>query len=216
MSRDPRGEDRPPDASGTAGAAEAVTSAPYSDWTSLLRARYETGAPEGWRSEIRAEGVLAVPPPSAAHSGAAEETQCALYRVVPAEWGIYQTLSLAFPLERRLFVPDLVVVPRTALPRRDGPESLTPGSAALLVVEITSKADADHDRIVKRRHYARAGIPLYLLIDHWDPRGPGVTLLSRPGGEDYDDSHRVSSGPITIPEPFNVRIDSCRLAGPPA
>jgi hypothetical protein len=36
-------------------------------WAYLLRAWQELDIPEGWRAEIREEGIVVTPPPSAAH-----------------------------------------------------------------------------------------------------------------------------------------------------
>ncbi|KAB1140297.1 Uma2 family endonuclease [Streptomyces luteolifulvus] len=47
-----------------------------------------------------------------------------------------------------------------------------PAAVAELVVEVTSKSNARHDRISKPAAYAAAGIPLYLLVDRWAPKAP--------------------------------------------
>jgi Uma2 family endonuclease len=77
-------------------------------------------------------------------------------------------------------------------------------SAVHLVIEVASpgKADQDRDRIRKRREYARAGIPVYALIDDYDGQG-AVTLFTgpRPEKADWEDIHRVPYGTeVTIPE----------------
>ncbi|GAA2395735.1 hypothetical protein GCM10010420_21590 [Streptomyces glaucosporus] len=47
-------------------------------------------------------------------------------------------------------------------------------------VEITSPSNARHDRISEAAGYARAGVPLYLMVDRWAPGGPTVTLYGEP------------------------------------
>jgi Uma2 family endonuclease len=77
-------------------------------------------------------------------------------------------------------------------------------SAVQVVVEVVSpgKTNQDRDRIRKRREYARAGIPMYVLIDDYDGQG-AVTLFTgpRPDKADWEDIHRVPYGTeVTIPE----------------
>ncbi|WP_369366028.1 Uma2 family endonuclease [Streptomyces sp. CG4] len=60
----------------------------------------------------------------------------------------------------------------------------------------------ERDRMRKRREYARAGIPVYVLIDDYDGQG-SVTLFTvpRPDKADWEDIHRVPYGTeITSPE----------------
>ncbi|WP_412077248.1 Uma2 family endonuclease [Streptomyces xanthophaeus] len=51
---------------------------------------------------------------------------------------------------------------------------------ALLVVEITSKSNAEDDRKKKLWAYAHAPVPVYLLIDRFDEHGPTATLFTGP------------------------------------
>lgn len=88
--------------------------------------------------------------------------QRALYEVIPRHWGIYQTLGTA------------------AQVLRDEGGNFIPAAAAELIVEITSRSNAAHDRIKKAAGYAQAGVPLYLLIDGWAPGGPTITLYGEP------------------------------------
>jgi len=104
--------------------------------------------------------------------------------------------------------PDLQVAPEAAWPKEGntGPEL----SEVKLVVEVTSpgKRNLIRDRKTKYAAYARAGIPLYLMIDRYD--GGGFTILySNPSDEEYLDAHKVPFGEkLTLPEPFGVEIDT--------
>jgi Uma2 family endonuclease len=83
----------------------------------------------------------------------------------------------------RFYVPDIAV---------SHPGASTPAeerAAIALIVEVTSPASADtvyNDRVVKPPQYAKAGIPLYLLVDQeraaWTLHGrgdkPGYELLA--------------------------------------
>lgn len=131
--------------------------------------------------------------------------------MIPPDWGIFHTLAIAVPSRMGMLIPDLVVAPR-----RDHTESEThiPAALAELVVEVTSKSNARHDRVSKPAAYAAAGIPLYLLVDAWAPDGPTAMLH----GEPKDDVHRplrsVKFGePIELPAPFDLVIDTAEFPG---
>ena len=81
----------------------------------------------------------------------------------------------------------------------------------LLVVEITSKSNADHDRKWKRRGYAEGQVPLYLLVDRWS-RPAALTLFSEPVDGEFQQSIVVPFGEaLALPAPFDVEIDSSRF-----
>lgn len=79
---------------------------------------------------------------------------------------------------------------------------------ALLIVEITSKGNAREDRTKKYRAYARAGVPMYLLIDRFDTRGAMATLFTEPNEDGtFKRSDAVPFGkPLTLPEPFGTTL----------
>ena len=61
-----------------------------------------------------------------------------------------------------IFQPDLYVVPSV-----DGrrPRADLPVTASLLIVEALSPGSRRHDRVTKRGHYQRGGVPEYWIID---------------------------------------------------
>ncbi|WP_121703837.1 Uma2 family endonuclease [Streptomyces sp. E5N298] len=174
-------------------------------WDEIVRVLEETDAPEGSKVEI-IEGIVTVaPPPSEAHNDTAELLQLSLYTAVPEGCGIYQTLGLGVPETAGVFQPDLCVVPRVAL--RQGRR--VHASEAELVVEVTSRSNANHDRIKKVRGYARAGVPLYLLLDPWHSGCPTVTLYGVPEDGTYRVLASVEYGEkLTLPSPFDLDIDT--------
>jgi Uma2 family endonuclease len=176
-------------------------------WDEAVRIWEEMDWPEGCKVEI-IEGIVTVaPPPANAHNIIADSVQRRLYQVIPDEWGIYQTLGAAVPSRMGLYIPDLAVAPEEVLRSESG--NFIPAAAAELVVEITSKSNADHDRIKKAAGYAQAGVPLYLLIDSWAPGGPTVTLYGEPKGDVYRVLSAVKFGePIKLPAPFDLTIDT--------
>ncbi|MFE7467756.1 Uma2 family endonuclease [Streptomyces sp. NPDC057499] len=176
------------------------------EWDDLVRIWEETDAPEGCKVEI-IEGIVTVsPPPSKDHNTTAELLQRRLYRVIPEDWGIYQTLGVSVPGRAGLYIPDLVVVPRAMA---TGPENHIPAEEARLVVEITSKANANHDRIGKVRGYAKAGVELFLLLDPWHSGRPTATLYGEPDGATYRVLDAVEYGEkLTLPDPFGLVLDT--------
>ncbi|MFF9283844.1 Uma2 family endonuclease [Streptomyces griseosporeus] len=175
------------------------------DWDELVRVWEGTDAPEGSKVEI-IEGIVTVsPPPSEEHNDTAELVQRHLYTAIPDDWGVYQTLGLTCPETGGLFVPDLCVVPRAALRRG----KRVPAGEAELVVEVTSKSNANHDRIKKAHGYAVAGVPLYLLLDAWQSGRPTATLYGEPENGTYRVLDSVEYGEeLTLPEPFKLVLDT--------
>lgn len=176
-----------------------------SDWDATVRLWEETDAPEGCKVEIIEGIVTLAPPPSEEHNDAAELVQRLLYSVVTEKYGIYQTLGLVAADAAGLYIPDLCVVPRAAL--REGRR--VQASEAELVVEITSRSNANHDRVKKAHGYAKAGVPLYLLLDPWQSGRPTATLYGEPANGTYRVLASVEYGEqLTLPAPFDVTLDT--------
>ncbi|MER5684664.1 Uma2 family endonuclease [Streptomyces sp. NPDC002205] len=178
-------------------------------WDYLLQTWRELDVPEGWRAEIDEGQIVLVPPPHAHHNGIAAKVQRRLYADLPEELEIYQTLGVHVAPLDKLYVPDLVVMPSELIDTAD-PESSDPMdvSEALLIVEIAAKGNARDVRTKKYRAYARAGVPLYLLIDRFDTRGAMATLFTEPNEDGtYKRSDAVPFGkPLTLPEPFGTTL----------
>ncbi|MEU7182446.1 MULTISPECIES: Uma2 family endonuclease [Streptomyces] len=179
------------------------------EWDDLVRIWEETDAPEGCKVEI-IEGIVTVsPPPDGMHNDIAEELHAFLRTAMPKEWGwgVYQQLGLALPSRDGLYIPDVVVAPKTLV--RSETTGCVPAAATELVVEITSKSNAAHDRIGKLAGYALADVPLYLLIDRFAPGGPTITLYGEPKSDVYRTLSAVKFGEqIHLPKPFDVTIDT--------
>ncbi|BDH08172.1 Uma2 family endonuclease [Streptomyces seoulensis] len=186
--------------------AFTVSQDPDRTWDDLVRFWDESDWPEGSRVEI-IEGIVTVSPtPENQHNSIVELVQSRLYRDIPDGWGIYQTQSLAVPSRLGMFIPDLVVAPRSVV---RAPGNYIPAAAADLVVEVTSKSNARHDRVGKPAAYASAGIPYYLLIDRWAQGGPTITLYGEPQRDVYRVLHAGKFGDeFLLPEPFNLRLDT--------
>ncbi|MFF7966110.1 Uma2 family endonuclease [Streptomyces sp. NPDC007903] len=185
--------------------ALTVSQDPDRTWDDLVRFWDESDWPEGSRVEI-IEGIVTVSPtPAYRHNVMAARIQRRLYSVIPEDWEIFQTLSIAVPSRLGMFIPDLVVAPL----QPPETQSHIPAALAELVVEVTSPSNARHDRVSKPAAYATAGIPLYLLVDPWAPGGPTVTLYGEPKDDVYRVLRAVKFGDIVhLPKPFDVAIDT--------
>ncbi|MFJ4092665.1 Uma2 family endonuclease [Kitasatospora sp. NPDC089913] len=84
------------------------------------------------------------------------------------------------------------------------PSWMEPDGVAM-VAEVTS-SKPDQDRIAKRHCYARAGIPLHLLIDREKSQ---VSLFSKPKRDEYTELHLAGFGePLVLPAPFELELDT--------
>ncbi|MET9934041.1 MULTISPECIES: Uma2 family endonuclease [unclassified Streptomyces] len=125
---------------------------------------------------------------------------------VPAEpGGPDRTDGRAGPIGNRL-LPDLVLAPRGSFKNELVWQSPDP---VLLVAEVTSSSTASRDRVQKIRAYARAGIPLYLLIDR---EAGEAAVCSGPAGDDYDHKsvHKLGT-PVPIPAPLGFTLDTAEF-----
>ncbi|MEU6663619.1 Uma2 family endonuclease [Streptomyces sp. NPDC046821] len=185
---------------------------PEQSWDELVRLWEEMEWPEGCKVEIIDGNITVSPSPAYQHNLIAEHIQRRLYSVVPDDWGIFQTLAIAVPSRMGMLIPDLLVAPRQQHVESD---SHIPAALAELVVEITSKSNAVHDRISKCAAYATAGIPFYLLVDRWSPEGPTATLYGEPTGDVYRPLSVVKFGdPLQLPAPFGLTIDTADFPTP--
>ncbi|MGI5421855.1 Uma2 family endonuclease [Actinomadura luteofluorescens] len=112
---------------------------------------------------------------------------------------LHRNLTLISPEGE--YVPDGIAAPKGAFAGR---EWRTKPDGVAMVLEVTSgsrrdRKGAERDRGPKRRGYAAADIPLYLLIDRLDEK---ATIFSEPRGDDYAHIVSVALGedlPITAP-----------------
>ncbi|MGW9069387.1 Uma2 family endonuclease [Streptomyces yangpuensis] len=186
--------------------------APYvpdpDSWEGLVGLWQELDRPEGCKVEIIGGTVRVAPRTTNRHALVASRVQRMLYPALPEEWGIHQKQSVAVPSCRAMLTPDLLVLPSAVL-AASGEEYYVLADRAVLVAEITSASTATQDRVEKSVAYARAGIPLYLLVDAHAPGGPTVTLYGEPRGDVYRVLRAGRFGDtFSLPAPFGVELDT--------
>jgi Uma2 family endonuclease len=154
--------------------------------------------PPGFKAELIEGDIVVTPAPDEEHEG----YFAGVNRQLSARgWWLSGTYGLVTPLGK--FQPDLTVARREFFARREHKSYRSPDGVAL-VVEITS-SNPSNDRDSKRRGYARAKIPLHLLIDRKAER---TVLFSEPTQGDYAVADRQPIGePIPLPEPFAFTLE---------
>ncbi|MFI0261119.1 Uma2 family endonuclease [Streptomyces sp. NPDC017056] len=160
--------------------------------------------PEGFHAEI-VEGFIEVSPTGCyAHSQIANKLRRAADRyLADSPYAGHQDTNVIHG--RKVWIPDVLI----ALEDAEEQDVVEHGvginaSAVKVVVEVVSPGhnSITRDRVRKRRAYARAGIPVYVLVDDHDLRGTVTVFTSpAPGKADYAAEHHVPYGTdIALPE----------------
>lgn len=163
------------------------------------------------RVEYVDEGVLLVMnPPGFEHRAVVRSICTSLIRAYPAltpvDWSVdSEDFQWELPDgSSRFYIPDVVVVHPDAVSR----DKATERAGIALIVEVTSPMSPDtvlNDRQTKPREYAKAGVPLYLLVD----QEPGEWTLSAlaEGWQRYQVAAAGKYGePVPLPAPFDFEI----------
>ncbi|MFC5666376.1 Uma2 family endonuclease [Kitasatospora misakiensis] len=174
----------------------------------LLESFLSLHSPEGFRAELIEGEIIVAPPPDGDH----EDYIDLLIDQVKAKSKVHMQVSGAKGLRlvsgglcpKNHVIPDATFAPKELRLFRGAPSWMEPDGVAM-VAEVTS-SKPDQDRIIKRHCYARAGIPLYLLIDREKSQ---VSLFGKPHREEYTKVHLAAFGePLTLPAPFEFELDT--------
>jgi Uma2 family endonuclease len=153
-----------------------------------------------YRAELVAGEIIVNPPPNGGHEHVFAAVNRQLMRHSAIDVDLSGNRGVATPFGD--FIPDLTVAELGAF---EGEPSWGTTAGILLLGEITS-SKRNTDREEKRRAYAAAGIPFYLLVDR-DNRES--VLFSEPDVEaqDYRADIRVPFGSdLTLPAPFSFTL----------
>ncbi|MGI5456380.1 Uma2 family endonuclease [Streptomyces sp. CA-249302] len=170
---------------------------------------FSAAAPNGWRVELIEGDIYVTPPADADHEAFVSElvdqvSERRRERSLRNWTGI--GLNVPGASKTGHVVPDLVIAPKDSF---RGPEKWNDPSPALLVAEVTSTSTADRDREKKIHGYARAGIPVYLLIDREEAE---VIVYSEPSGDDYTQNPKYKLGlTIPLPAPLDFELDTAEF-----
>ncbi|GAA1557655.1 Uma2 family endonuclease [Actinomadura kijaniata] len=180
------------------------------DW--LLEGFLALDTPEGFRAELIDGEIVVTPPPTGAHERNIGKIVWQLARKSAIELDFAPTKGLIVPSGGRCpknrVIPDGTFAPAEMDLFGDA-EPWMPADGVLLVVEVTSSRP-ELDRQAKRHCYARADIPLYLLVDR---EQRATTLFSEPEGDDYTLSESGTFGKaLPLPEPLSMELDTSDLS----
>ncbi|GAA3938266.1 Uma2 family endonuclease [Streptomyces gulbargensis] len=170
---------------------------------------FSAAAPKGWRVELIEGEIYVVPPANGEHEEIVSELTGQV-RDHDKRLGRYTGIGLTLPgaTDPVRVIPDLVIAPRGSFDDRHAWHAPDP---VLLVSEVTSAATAGRDRLQKIRAYARAGIPVYLLIDR---EADEAVVCSEPVGDDYAHkaTHKLGTA-VPLPAPLGFTLDSAAFRG---
>lgn len=190
-----------------------MTVVPHPSFTQedmLLEGFLALETPEGFRAELIEGEIIVTPPPDGDHERYLSRIAGQVIRraLIDMDLSGNKGLKLASAAghARDHVIPDITFAPVD----RDlfgGADSWMPCEGVAMVLEVTSTR-ATKDREVKRRSYARGGIPLYLLL-LVDREDSTITLFTDPERGDYREQHRVPFGKsLPLPAPFGFDLET--------
>ncbi|MGK4583123.1 Uma2 family endonuclease [Kitasatospora sp. HPMI-4] len=169
----------------------------------LLEAFLALDTPEGFKAELIEGEIIVTPPPDGDHETVIGRIARQVFRRCPTDLDFAPGKGLIVPGGR--YIPDGTFTDRGAMLGR---ESWSKPDGVLMVLEVTSNRPVK-DREAKRKGYAAAGIPFYLLVDRQKNR---IILHGDPQGGDYESVADVGVGePLPLPEPFGFELDTADL-----
>ncbi|MFF4396018.1 Uma2 family endonuclease [Streptomyces sp. NPDC001480] len=194
----------------------AVADEPTTPAEGLLHIFLSADTPEGFRAEL-IEGKIVVTPP---RGGDHEDCISLIMKQVIRRSGTDMDFSANKGLRLKSgggcpkdhVIPDGTFTP-AALRLYRGADAWMPCDGVAMVLEVPSTKPRA-ERETRCRCYARAGIPLYLLIDR---DASSITLFSDPVNDDYREIRTRPLGkPVTLPEPFAFDLETADVTAPPA
>jgi Uma2 family endonuclease len=179
--------------------------------------------PEGSRVEVIGGQIVVSPPPALPHNVIIQDVADTLANARVNDpsfpWRCIQVTNLNSISVGNGYIPDLMILDVEILTAANQAKErcLAPDQVEL-VVEVTSKSNADTDRRPQRTNdmtakwcaYAAAEIPYYLLVDR-DPKSALATLYSIPDQHLAAYLHHESwafGETIHLPDPFSLDIDT--------
>ncbi|MGW4803781.1 Uma2 family endonuclease [Kitasatospora sp. NPDC004272] len=169
----------------------------------LLDAFLALDTPQGFKAEIIEGEIIVTPPPNGEHETVIGRIVRQVFQQAAADLDFAPGTGVIVPGGR--YIPDGAFAARGGMMSR---ESWAKPDGLLMVVEVTSGNPAK-DRESKRKGYAAAEIPLYLLVDR---KAGQVVLYSSPAKDDYTATAIVLVGkPLPLPAPFGFELDTADL-----
>ncbi|MFK0107653.1 Uma2 family endonuclease [Streptomyces sp. NPDC091217] len=174
----------------------------------LLEGFLALDTPEGFRAELIEGEIVVTPPPDGDHEDYIGLIVNQVIRRSRTDMQFSGNKGLKLKkggnCPKDHLIPDGTFAPMKLRLYR-GADPWMPSDGVAMVLEVTS-TKPKADREAKRRCYARAAIPLYLLVDR---DASSITLFSDPEHEDYRQHCTLPLGkPLALPEPFAFELDT--------
>lgn len=172
----------------------------------LLRDFLSLDIPEGYRAQLIDGEIVVTPPPGGNHERCISRIVQQVFASSATRMDFSANKGLIVPAiaGQNMVIPDLTFAPADLDLFLDAPSWMRPSGVAM-VVEVTSSLP-EHDRNAKRRAYAAARIPLYLLVGRDDKT---VTLFSHPARDTYINTATVPFGDsLELPDPFSFALET--------
>ncbi|MBT1185058.1 Uma2 family endonuclease [Streptomyces sp. CJ_13] len=167
----------------------------------LWQARKAMDLPEGYRAEIIEAAIEVLPPGRRRHDVLAHRLRGALdARLAGSGFQVHQDIDVVHG--RKVCAPCLFVASEDLAAIRDKEGCGVDATRVSLVAGVVAPGADAHSRDERRRRYALAGIPVYVVIDDFTDEGT-VTVFSSPDPDKgtYATKTTVSYGtPVTVPE----------------
>ncbi|MFI8511656.1 Uma2 family endonuclease [Streptomyces sp. NPDC085460] len=167
---------------------------------------FSAQAPRGWRVELIEGEIYVVPPANGEHEEiVAEVVEQVIARRSDKALRNFTGIGLSLPGtgDPVRVIPDLAIAPKGSFGDKQDWHAPDP---VLLVAEVTSASTASRDRVQKIRAYARARIPVYLMIDR---EADEAVVCSEPHGDDYTHKsiHKLGTE-VPLPAPLGFTLDT--------
>lgn len=178
----------------------------------LLQEFLALDTPESLRAELIDGEIIVTPPPDGTHEDLIDQIAGQIRALSSVKMSVSQNKGLIVPSrglpDEGRVIPDGTIAPADLRLFRGAPPWMLPQGVAM-VLEVTSSRP-EVDREAKRRAYAAAGVPLYLLIDRQRRK---TTLFSGPSGDDYAHTDAAPFGsPLDLPKPFDFALDTSEFS----
>jgi Uma2 family endonuclease len=186
----------------------AMAHEPLTQEEVLLEGFLALDTPEGFRAELIEGQIVVTPPPDGEHEKYISRIVRQVIRQSRTDMDFSGNKGLRLRsgggCPKDHVVPDVPFAP-IELDLFGNASSWMPCDGVAMVLEVTS-TKPKADREAKRRCYARAGIPLYLLVDR---DAASVTLFSDPEKDEYRElCTRPFGKPLALPEPFAFDLET--------
>ncbi|MEU5347708.1 Uma2 family endonuclease [Streptomyces sp. NPDC020766] len=178
----------------------------------LLNALDELNVPAGYKAEI-IKGNIVLSPWSTGYYVRAMNRVCdQLQPYLPEGHLISQApLLFVFPGNERAYGPDIHAAHERTL---ETTSNRLDGEGLSFVAELTSPSTRDDDLTDKVATYAKAGVPVYLLLDMQEEQ---AIVFGEPSAHGYEARFSKPFGEkLHIPAPFDCLLDTTGFQAPRA